>query len=175
MAFRILLILLGVLIAESAATQCQQLDWSNEEHVKYGYELADVVFKGKYHIEIDRWLDVDVDTVWKGTVPSKVSVQGGSTGSGFSKVLVFAQGPDEKGMYKSLPYGMERCLDFPEYDVTLEVLNRIYGPGSAPREDNFAVSWFVSLVLMLLVGAGLLVSLVVRKGGVLGLSGEDRQ
>jgi hypothetical protein len=74
-----------------------------------------------------------------------------------------------------MPHGMERCVRVPEYEVTLEVLNRVYGPGSPPREDNFAVTWFVSLSLMLLVGACLWVSSVLKKDGILGLSGDDRK
>jgi hypothetical protein len=173
MTFRILLFLLGISIAGPAASMCRELDWSAEELVKYTFERADVVFGGTYNKKIGRWLDVSVDTVWKGTVPSKISVERSSTRSGSSEVLVFAHGPDEKGMYRSMPHGMERCVEVPEYGVTLEVLNRVYGPGSPPREDNFAVTWFVSLSLMLLVGAGLWVSSVVKKGGILGLSGDD--
>jgi hypothetical protein len=164
MTFRLSLILLGILITETSAALCRQVDWSPEEHVKNGYQQADVVFKGNYSIRIDPWLDVDVETVWKGTVLPKVSVKRSSVRTGFSKskVLIFASLRNDRDKYRIL--GQNDCHYFPDYETTLEVLNRIYGPGTLRREDSFAISWFVSLVLLLLVGTGLWLSSVVKKG-----------
>ena len=165
MTFRLSLILLGILIAgTSSALTCQKMDWTAEEYVVAGYESAPVIFKGKFRSSYGNWMDVD--TVWKGTVPPLVYVDRGTKGLNSRVGLFFGEGPNKNGMYTSFG-GPWSCFGLPAYNVTLGVLNRVYGPGSPPREDNFAVSWFVSLALMLLVGACLWVSKVVTKGEIL--------
>jgi len=162
MIFRLSLILLGILVAgTSAALSCQKMDWTVEEYVIAGYKSAPIIFKGKTRSSYGNWMDVD--TVWKGTVPPLVYVDRGTQRLNSHVALFFGKGPNKNGMYTSFG-GPWSCFGLPAYNVTLDILNRVYGPGSPPREDNFAVSWFVSLVLMLLVGAVLLVSTVVKKG-----------
>ena len=165
MFFRLLLILLGILVAESsAASSCVRMDWTVEEHIIDSYRFTPVIFKGKTRSSYGHWMDVD--TVWKGTVPPLVYVDRGTTRLNSRVALFFGEGPNKNGMYKTFGTGMS-CFSLPDYNATLDVLNRVYGPGSPPREDNFAVSWFVSLALMLLVGACLWVSKVVTKGEIL--------
>lgn len=164
MTFRLSLILLGILIAGTlAASTCQKMDWTVEEYVIDSYKITPVIFKGKTRTSYGHW--VDVDTVWKGTVPPLVYVDRGTQRLNSRLVFFFGKGPNKNGMYTSFGTGMS-CFSLPAYNVTLDILNRVYGPGSPPREDNFAVSWFVSIVLMLLVGAVLLVSTVVKKGEI---------
>ena len=164
MFFRLSLILLGILVAEtSAASSCMKMDWTIEEHIIDSYRIAPVIFKGKTRSSYGHW--VDVDAVWKGMVPPLVYVDKGTQRLDSRVVVFFGNGPNEKGMYTSFGTGMS-CFSLPDYNATLDILNKVYGPGRPPREDNFAVSWFVSLVLMLLVGACLWVSKVVIKGEI---------
>ncbi len=169
---RVSVLLVGLLIAESAmAWTCQWPDQPMEQYVLDGYEISDIVFKGRSRTRYGTW--VEVDTVWKGTVPPLVAVTRGTKWSDTPEVevLFFGKGPKKNGMYTS--FGHNDCFGLPDYKVTLEVLNRVYGPGSPPRENNFAVIWFVTLSPLLLVGACLCVWPVVRKGGVLGFSDSN--
>lgn len=70
---RLPVLLVGLLIAELAmAWTCQRSDQPVEQYVLDGYEISDIVFKGRSRAGYGTW--VEVDTVWKGLVPPLVAV-----------------------------------------------------------------------------------------------------
>lgn len=130
------------------AYTCKYPDYFGAESVRELLRHSDNVVLGTPRHREDGWIEVDVETAWKGDVPAVMVF---SHYQGFSRrpALIIAHGPRSDGSYARYS-----CNGIEDSGLALELLRAGHGPGYGPRPDLawISASWFIGLSVMALVG-----------------------